>query len=144
MLRTILNGWNTEHRHQRKDTDKSNWCLLGCPRGAEDSLEHYCCCPVIHRTLRTKLRLSYPVQQSLSLWTLDHIANKDTDILKCNALINYAAYMATNMFRKKGRANTQDIGYHGVCQHLIQSARRHSATARFLDSRWQRDIKYVI
>jgi hypothetical protein len=41
-FRTIWNGWATDRRlNSLRDTVRS--CILGCE--AEDSLEHYCCCP---------------------------------------------------------------------------------------------------
>ena len=41
-FRTIWNGWTTDRR-MRSLLGSRRTCILGC--AAEDSLEHYCCCP---------------------------------------------------------------------------------------------------
>ena len=50
VFRAWFNGWCTARRFQ----DRSSRCVFRCSRAtAEDSIEHYCHCPVVHEFART-------------------------------------------------------------------------------------------
>ena len=116
----------------------------GCSGGAEDSLEHYCRCPAILDALSSKLRISLPIQKALSFWVMNESCLDLDDMLVCCAIINYAAYMATNRFRNTCRASDRSVAVDAIKQFITQSAIGHPATARFLDNRWATPIQYVI
>jgi hypothetical protein len=59
VFRTLWNSWVTERRFQRRRSVK-NVCVFKCSITAEDSLEHYCRCPVVLRVGRSSLRIDYP------------------------------------------------------------------------------------
>ena len=56
VISTIWNRWATARRLQIEGPD--NKCVLGCSPTAEDSLEHYACCPLIRQAARRHLRLN--------------------------------------------------------------------------------------
>ena len=63
IIRTWFNGWCTARRFQRRDL-----CIFGCQ--SQDSIEHYCCCPVVADFGRRHLNLEqgeHPLEQFLLL-----------------------------------------------------------------------------
>jgi len=140
--RVLFNGWCTERRYQRRRST-SNVCVLGCSGDAEDSIEHYCCCPVIQDTLRHKLRIVVPNGQALSFWMLNERFHAREEYLISSALIVYASYMATNKYRHKGRA-TYDRAKDALGQFLIQGVAGHAAATAFLDHRWSKPVSHLI
>jgi len=143
VLRTFFNGWCTERRFQRRYCS-SNICMLGCRAGAEDSIEHYCRCPALRTVLKSRLRVSVPNFKGLSFWLMNDSCVEEEELLICSALINYAGYMATNMFRNSTRAANNEVAANAISQFITQSAIGHPATARFLDSRWAAPIRYIL
>ena len=45
-FKCVQNGWPSYRRNAERWTDKCR-CMLGCSATAEDSMEHYACCPVV-------------------------------------------------------------------------------------------------
>jgi len=133
-FRTIFNGWNTERRWQRRG-GRANLCLLGCGAGAEDSLEHYCRCPVVLKLLRLKLNIVVQPGRALSFWCLD-VPRSDDDVLLCSALSNYVCYCTTNIYRHGTPHRNADRSFDSLKQMLIQSSAGHPKVGCFLGSRW--------
>lgn len=135
VFRTLFNGWCTERRFQRR-WKHTNKCVLGCGGEAEDSIEHYCCCPAVQDTLRSQLRILIPSCSALSFFMLNEThTDPDTYLTSC-ALITYAAYNATNYYRNSG-TTTYWIARDHLRQVLIQATYGHPKSRAFLDSRWE-------
>jgi len=145
VFRTIFNGWVT-HRRFDKRQHQENRCMLGCVGEAEDSIEHYCRCPALQQVLCRRLRVSVPCGKGLSFWVLneEYLSGADGELLTCSALINYGGYMATNHFRKRGRAPNTETAVNAINQFITQSALGHTPTGTFLDNRWAKHIKYIV
>jgi len=135
--RLVFNGWCTSRRFQGKGQ-----CVLGCA-GAQDSIEHYCCCPAVQDTLRLQLRVSIPSCRCLSFWMMNEPASDSDDFLMCSALITYAGYMATNHYRHAG-ITTYDVARDALRQHIIQATAGHPRSRSFLDHRWASPIHSLI
>ena len=54
---TLWNRWCTCRRYQQRHSAR-NRCVLGCGGAAEDSIEHYCRCPVTRQAMERKLNMS--------------------------------------------------------------------------------------
>jgi hypothetical protein len=141
VLRLLFNGWCTPRRFQKRESAE-NVCVLGCST-AEDSIEHYGCCPAIQETLKHKLKVAVPNRRALSFWMLNEMSRDDDELLICSALIVFAAYMATNHYRHTQRTS-HGIAKDALRQFLIQGVQGHSASTSFLDNRWARTIRYLI
>jgi len=142
VLRTIFNGWCTARRFQKRRTTL-NRCLLGCGADAEDSIEHYCCCPAVQDTLWCKLRLRFHGGRALSYWMMNEESDVHHDHLRGVAIIVYAAYMATNTYRKRGRASYQ-TARDAVGQFIIQGVSGHAGASEFVDNRWNAAGSHIV
>ena len=133
-LGTIWNRWCTHRRFQERDSPH-NKCMLGCKGNAEDSIEHYCRCPVTKRILQNNLRLPPTTYANIHTLLLcnDHIDNTDT--LTSIALVQYAIYNATNHFRYNTTPDTTDR-YEATLQWLREGAKNHKHASAVLDNRW--------
>ena len=134
VFRTIFNGWCTERRFKRRHLP-SNRCVLGCGGEAEDSIEHYCCCPPIVAQLQKKFHIRVPTGQLLSLWMMKE--TRRPDLITSFALIVYAAYNATNIYRH-GNTTTHEVAEDCIRQLLIQGVAGHPRSTRFLQDAYQR------
>jgi hypothetical protein len=134
VFRTVFNGWCTERRFQRR-WKATNKCVLGCGGQAEDSIEHYCCCPTVQDTLRSQLRVIVNSGSALAFFMMAELPGDLESSLMSSALMTYAMYMATNHYRNCG-TTTYAIGRDFLRQTLIQATRGHSKSRFFLDSRW--------
>ena len=70
VFRALFNGW-CSHRRSPKRLAKSNRCVFKCGGEAEDSIEHYCRCPVIMRVARHMMHIDYPSSLALDIWILN-------------------------------------------------------------------------
>ena len=101
VLSTMWNRWVTARRFQH-----SAICCLGCCVDAQDSIEHYSCCPVIRRVAASELRLALrPWPQAMGDFLLlthpecqDHAVSPDRITLRMAILVT-AAYHVTNSAR---------------------------------------------
>ena len=73
---TLWNRWCTERRMQRRQAANS-MCRLGCGRG-EDSIEHYCRCPISRSFARMKLKAQVEAEDSNNVWTLNCVSGIGT------------------------------------------------------------------
>jgi hypothetical protein len=142
-FRTIFNGWCTRRRFQQRHS-LENRCVLGCPAGCEDSIEHYCRCPAVLDILERKLSIRITVQSALAFITFCDKALAVDSLLICSALLNYAIYMATNIYSHSKRAPNKETAYNAMAQILIQSAVGHPQTGKFIDNRWATPLQYNI
>ena len=135
MFRTLFNGWCTERRFQRRWGPR-NTCFLGCGGGAEDSFEHYCRCPCSLHILRSRLHISIPPCKAMSFFMMNDPHCDNREFLICSALINYASYMATNLFRNTGKPRNWEVAIDAMGQFIKQGAAGHRISASFLNERW--------
>ena len=142
MFRSLFNGWCTERRFQRRWGPK-NTCMLSCGGGAEDSFEHYCRCPCTLQVLQSKLHVSLHPSRGISFFLLNEYHCGIRDVLIASALINYACYMTTNMFRNTGRANSRDIASDAMTQFLKQGALGHRTSTNFFNERWATPMYHI-
>ena len=108
LLRANMNGWVTERRMQIRN---GCGCGLGCAE-AEDSIEHYACCPRVWDIARTRLRIQRPGQpeeDTRSFLGLDRHTSIN-DRLKM-ALLTYGLYCYLNERRHKAIPAVQAPSY---------------------------------
>jgi hypothetical protein len=104
VFRTLWNGWCTARRFQRVSP-----CCLGCDDIAQDSIEHYCRCPVMHEFAFRRFGLKS------SRFTPEHFlciakGMSDADLIAMAAVV-YATYRATSFYRgrpRPGKTKVQD------------------------------------
>ena len=142
MFRTLFNGWCTERRFQRRWGPK-NTCMLGCGGGAEDSIEHYCRCPCILHVLKSTLHVSIPPSRAFSFFLMCDYHCDIRDNLISGVLMNYASYMATNLFRNTGIPTSRDVAVDALVQYIKQGAISHRTSASFFNQRWATPIYYI-
>jgi len=139
---TLWNGWCSHRRFQQRQKS-SNVCLFLCGGAAEDSLEHYCRCPIVMRVATHTFRFSYPREGALNLWLLNSRWLDDAGNLLSLGLLTYGVYMAFNTIRHHSITSSLDA-YHCIIQHCKQGAFGHSPSMSHLDSRWQSPVSYII
>ena len=154
-LRWWWNGFLTRRRFQEKGgclfhPKREGLPEVGC-RGhpsvvchwdSEDSIEHYCRCPVVLRVAGHMMRLSYPPEMALNIWVLNSSWLDREDELRGISLLIYGCYLAFNSIRIKG-ISSSDQAFQCIAQHCRQGAMGHSACMSFLDRSWQRPVKHV-
>ena len=106
VLRTLWNGWTTEHRFQGSGT-----CVLGCSSWAEDKVEHYAVCPCVKKFGRSFFNFRPgpdPNQtgQFITLGLNDGTAT-DEDIVR-KALWVYATYRTVMDLARDDDKETQE------------------------------------
>jgi hypothetical protein len=138
---TLWNGWCTHRRFQRRHLD-TNVCLFKCGGGAEDSLEHYCRCPVVLRVARHLLHFSYAAEAGLDLWTLNSSWLDIPGNLRGLALLVYGTYMAFNSIRYNKISDSQQA-FHCIVQHCKQGAMGHAASMTHIDACWLSPISHI-
>ena len=109
--------------------------MLGCAGSAQDSIEHYCRCPVTQSILARKLNLLPSLFANLHTFLLCNSCIASQDELASIALLIYAIYSATNRFRHQPPPADADI-QEAVTQWLREGARNHSNATEVLDNRW--------
>jgi hypothetical protein len=142
VLHTIFNGWVTHRRLQRRRWP-TNKCVFKCNATAEDSIEHYCRCEVVHRVARHTFHFSYPDEQGLNLWALNSHFVDIPDNLLSVAMLQYGVYNAFNTLRYAPVGSSQQ-GFHCIVQHCKQGAFGHTQCMSHLDSRWKQPMTYLI
>jgi hypothetical protein len=138
---TMWNRWYT-HRRRQKSRDASNKCVFKCGGDAEDSIEHYCKCPIVHRVAMHVMHFDYPNESALNIWMLNSSWHDDDTNLKGIGLLVYGCYMAFNTIRHNG-ITCGEQAFHCITQHCKQGAMGHSACMKYLDEAWQRPMNHV-
>ena len=124
------NGWPT-HRRQARRLALSNKCTLGCSPTAEDSVEHYCRCPLVRAYHRDCLRLDKDCL--LQSWLLCEKDKTQSIPQRARALIGvYAVYRATNSGRYE-RAFTPQTAPRALKQAGIEGTIGHRRAERLLE-----------
>ena len=141
VFRAAWNGWCTHRRFQRR-LSTSNKCMFMCGGQAEDSIEHYCRCPVTMRAARHIMHLSYPAELALDVWVLNSGWWDSEDVARGLGLLMYGCYMAFNSIRCKG-VSCSDQAFHCIAQHCRQGAMGNNKCMEFIDTSWQRPMKHV-
>jgi len=141
VIHTLWNGWCTARRFQDQSPAHDR-CWLGCARGAHDSIEHYCRCPVSLDVLRRKLRIDVLPQQALAYMLLSHPCVRDDEILALTALFTYAVYMATNHYRLTHIANPTRAA-DAIGQYIIQGCQGQDRLVQWVERRWSRPVLSV-
>ena len=75
--KTRWNGWVTQRRMQSLRTARRR-CIFRCAARAEDSIEHYACCPRVAQFARSELGLAAPAEHRrklLNFLVLDQAGN---------------------------------------------------------------------
>ena len=138
VFKTLWNGWVTERRFQRRD-GQQNHCKFKCNRHAEDSIEHYCRCPVVMEVLQKMLHLHYPKEEALNVWLLNTAWVENHSVGACVALLVYGTYSAYNSIRHKGISNTAQAR-DCIQQHIKQGVLGHHASTKVLNNCWNRPL----
>lgn len=141
VFRTVRNGWCTHRRFQNRASE-NNKCMFLCGGQAEDSIEHYCKCPVTMRVARHLMHLSYPDEAAMDLWVLNSGWLDSEDVMRGMALLIYGCYMACNNIRCKG-ISCSDQAFHCIAQHCRQGGMGNNKCMSFLDASWLRPMKHV-
>jgi hypothetical protein len=144
VLHTLFNGWVTHRRLQRRKWP-TNKCVFKCNElgEAEDSLEHYCRCDVVHKVARHIFHISYPDEQGLDLWALNSKFVDNPENMLSVAMLQYGVYNAFNTLRYSPVGSSQQA-FHCIVQHCKQGAFGHIPCMTHLDSRWKQTMKYMI
>ena len=141
VFRTLWNAWTTERRFQRRQSD-TNVCVFNCSSTAEDSIEHYCRCPIVRRVGYRHLKIEYPPEEGLNIWTLNSRWVECRDIMCRVAILVYGTYRAFNSIKHKGISDSQQAQ-----ECIVQSCRPGVAGSdkctRLWDTSWSRPISYM-
>jgi len=138
---TCWNGWCTHRRFQKRHLP-TNVCVFKCSSSSEDSLEHYCRCPVILKAARHTLHFSYPEEMGLDLWVLNS-SWLDIDYnMRSLALLVYGTYMAFNRIRH-GFVSDSHQAFLCITQFCKLGAGGHNGCISHLDGCWMRPMNYV-
>lgn len=138
VFHTLFNGWCTHRRMQRRRSP-TNKCVFHCCENAEDSIEHYCRCKVVHRVSKHTLHMEYPSSMGLDVWALNSGWLDSSERLMGVGILIYGVYNAFNTLRYSPVTDSQQ-GFHCIVQHCKQGALGHAASMSFLDSRWAQPI----
>ena len=130
---TIWNRWPTARRSQRRAARECR-CQLGCPGRAEDSIEHYSHCAVLHGF--ASRRLNFHVTGGfLPVWCLVH--GSDPTMRTKAALMAYVGYRATNTARHMG-GTTPNHATEMLGQLLYDAVRDHREAAAVVNNSFVR------
>ena len=133
VFRGLWNGWSTSRRFQQRN-QASNVCLFKCNSRAEDSLEHYCRCPVVMDVANKVCRIGYMSVDALNLWVLNSAWLDIADNLLAIGLLIYGAYMTFNHCRHHPLQSRAQV-YDHMVQQCKQGTAGHPHSMKFLDSR---------
>lgn len=142
VFRGIWNGWVTHRRFQKRSAS-SNTCVFLCGGAAEDSIEHYCRCPVVMDVARNIFRMSYPESFALNVWVLNAAWLEELGNLTSAALLIYGVYMAQNNCRHKPLHNSRQV-YDHIVQHCKQGTAGHGGCMKHLDSLRAKPINHYV
>ena len=141
VFRTVWNAWCTHRRFQQRATI-SNRCAFMCGGDAEDSIKHYCRCPVTMRVARQMMHISYPAELALDIWVLNSGWLDGEGVLRGISLLVYGCYMAFNSIRCEG-ASKSGQAYQCIAQPCRQGAMGNDKCMDYLDNCWQSPMKHV-
>ena len=110
-------------------------CMLGCGGEAEDSLEHYAYCKVVHAAARKFLRIHVDIKDAKDWFFLNGSNEEDEDCLRGLALLHYTTYNATNHYRHNGVPETKRAE-EALEQYLKNAVEGHAESTSYLDNRW--------
>ena len=137
VLRTMFNGWTTEHRFQ-----KISQCKLGCCGFTDtDSIEHYSECPTVIRFARTFLNLSAQEHEPGlgNFVTLGGCYGTEMDsTLVLRAILVYATYRTSDLYRRKGPTD-RSTAIQAMQQFAKDAVRGHNAAQSHLRHSFIRD-----
>ena len=139
---TLWNGWCTHRRFQNRRL-RTNLCLFRCGGEAEDSLEHYCRCPVVLNVARRLFRFSYHESKALNIWALNSSWLDNEKNLRSLALLVYGSFMAFNSIRHNGISDASQA-FHCIVQHCKQGAMGHAPSMKHIDTCWQSPVSHII
>ena len=154
VFKTLWNGWCTHRRFQRRHW-ASNICFFKCgdscsistscssSRGAEDSLEHYCRCPVVLRVANHLFHFSYPEEMGLDLWALNSAWLDTPANMRGLALLVYGVYMAFNSIRYNKISDSAQA-FHCIVQHCKQGAMGHAPSMAHMEACWRSPMSYIL
>lgn len=125
MHSTLWSRWTTERRNQRRHANTCR-CRLGCPRGpgAQDSIEHYACCPVVRDFGRRKLKLQ-PQQVNIHVFTISQPQQLDQRICYAGCACDLRDIPYSNFFIQ---------AFDRMETFLFRGADGHDWTRKFLDT----------
>ena len=124
VLSTLFNRWTTDRR-MRSLRATNGGCRLGCPRCAQDSLEHYARCGVIQQWAERRLRQA-PTQRPTEQWMF--ATRMSDEQLGRNTIVVYVAYRTTQHVRHLSRATPEYIRHY--MNQMLHEAVRDSGPLR--------------
>ena len=128
---TIWNRWTTSRRFQKRDSGTCLFCSVG-----EDSIEHYCTCPVVRDICRRRLNLDPDRFASLHSFTLTSPFINTWETLITVSLLIYATYVTTNKLRHKSLGFGREDTFEALNQAIKEGARGHAMACKVLAQRW--------
>ena len=133
MFSMLWNRCNTSHRNQGRTGGRCR-CRLGCPvgPGAQDSIEHYSCCPMVKEFGRRKLRMD-PQHINLHLLTLSQPQHWTKEFATKAGLLIYATYRVIHSTPQETPL-TGEQTFDRMETFLFRGADGHEWTRTFLDS----------
>ena len=126
---------------QRRLAD-TNECVFGCGGEAEDSIEHYCRCPVTLRVAGHMMHVSYPANLALDIWILNSSWLDVDEVLVGIGLLIYGCYMGFNSI-VHGSVSSPEQAFRCIAQHCRQGAMGNDRCMDFLDRCWQTPVRHV-
>ena len=107
-----------------------------------DSLEHYCCCPVVVRFLRRKLHYRGDVDKG-HLLVLGVNTGPQSHEDTCRlAMWNFCTYKAYNHLRHRQAGLSSEDEVHGLMlQFLRDGVGSYPGAASFLENCWRQDFR---
>ena len=138
VISTVWNRWATARRLQIEGL--ANKCVFGCSPTAEDSLEHYACCPLIRQVACRHLRLNlrewpYALTDFLMVQGPPTTRHVDDEHITRHSLLLYATYRVTNASRHRRPASRAEVA--GMLQQAIGEGNRdHPRAAGVLRRVW--------
>jgi hypothetical protein len=128
---TLWNRWTTERRFDRRGSPE-NRCLLGCSPTAEDSIEHYCRCPVVRSFADRFLQLRLTSENGLEYFMLAPFSSEEKVMLTRAAVMIYATYNTINRIRYGERCGAK-TALEMLMQFGREAVRGHSASTHIVD-----------
>ena len=140
VFRGLWNGWVT-HRRLQKRKVSSNRCVFLCGGAAEDSIEHYCRCPVVLKVASQIFKIHFQAEDALNAWLLNCAWLDAPEHLLSMGMLIYGTYMAFNTCRYRTMRG-QDQVYDLIVQHCRQSSSGHHACMTHFDSLWKQPVSH--
>ena len=108
--------------------------MLGCSGEAQDSIEHYCRCPTVKKAGAKILRLP-PQAHSLQFFVLADRSLADDSLLTRVALLIYAVFSVTNLYRNSG-PTIGVVAQDAIEEFVKLSTRGHPRSLSLLETLW--------